>query len=406
MNGLHDPRLATLSVLIAVLTGFAALNLVQRVTLSRALAARSWLTFGSLLMGAGLWSMHYVGLLAFQLPIAVVYHVPTMLFSLGIAVLVSFFVLWVASAPHTGLVRLAVAGLCMALGLACMYYVNVFSMQIVPAVFFETRPLAVSLVIAVLASWLTLGLGALLRDGVSGPILLARAAAGIVVGLALWWHQYEGVLAARFADDSYSLGATFGQDVDGNGLLSLLAAASALAVLAVMLLTIFDHARHAFADANHPDPASAVMRDTTTGVANQLALERRFLAARDAHPRSLIALLRIDTDRARWAHAHPMHDTAVWQELARRLGTLVRPHDTVARLEDGHFVLLLANLADAGPANRVAARVREEFSRVVEVPDAHVEVTSRIGSSLFPQDGGDLDTLLRLARANQSEAAT
>ena len=78
----YDYRLVALSVVIAVLASYAALDLGGRVTAARGHARLVWLTFGAIAMGIGIWSMHYIGMLAFRLPVPVEYDWPTVLLSL------------------------------------------------------------------------------------------------------------------------------------------------------------------------------------------------------------------------------------------------------------------------------------------------------------------------------------
>jgi diguanylate cyclase (GGDEF)-like protein len=393
-----------------VLTAFAALNLVQRVAMSPRGTARAWLVGGAVITGAGLWSMHFVGMLAFQLPIPVVYHVPTMLFSLGIAVLVSFFALWIAGGPRMGALRLALAGLCMSIGFACMHYSGLFAMQIVPAVFYDQKLFAYSIAAAVAASWLLLGLASALREGLNIGMLLARAGAGIVIGAALCAMHYIGMAAARFEPDSYSLGAVPGEFAgSSNDLLILISTVSVLAVLAALLLTIIDHAH--LAPAMHPRAGGAgpvAARDPVTGLARRAHLEQTYDDLLEAvpGPGRMIALLAVGLEGQQViSDAHGEEAGAqLLRELAARLSTLVRPGDTVVRLDEGDFVLLLANLTDSEQAARVAARVGEEIGRAVQLVQAEVRVSARIGIALYPRDGGDCDTLLRIARAAQSAA--
>jgi diguanylate cyclase (GGDEF)-like protein len=408
MTAIYQPGLVALSIVIAVLTAFAALNLVQRVAVSPRGTARAWLVGGAVVTGAGLWSMHFVGMLAFELPITVVYHVPTMLFSLGIAVLVAFFGLWIAGGPRMGALRLAVAGLCMSIGFACMHYSGLFAMQIVPAIFYDPTLFAYSIAAAVAASWLLLGLAAALREGLNLRMLLARAAAGIVIGAALAGMHYIGMAAARFEPDSYCLGAVAGQLADsGNDLLILIATVSVLALVAALLLTIIDHAHLAPAMHSRSGGAGPVgARDPVTGLARRAHLEHAFddLLEAVSGPGRMIALLAVGLEGQQViSELHGEEAGAeLLRELAARLGTLVRPGDTVVRLEEGDFVLLLANLTDSEQATRVATRVREEIGREVQLAQGEVRVAARIGIALYPGDGRDCDTLLRIARAAQS----
>src|SRR5947209_7250764 len=102
MAGFYDYRVVALSVLIGILGGYASLELAGRVAAYRGRAQLAWLAGGSSAMGIGIWSMHYVGMLAFSLPIEVKYHWPTALLSLLAAVCASVLALFVVSRPHTG----------------------------------------------------------------------------------------------------------------------------------------------------------------------------------------------------------------------------------------------------------------------------------------------------------------
>src|SRR4029077_18291798 len=100
--GSYNYALVTLSVLIAVFASYAALNLASRVTAASGWTRAVWLLGGAAAMGTGIWSMHYIGMLAFVLPIPVAYHWPTVLLSLFAAILASVIALYVVSRKHMG----------------------------------------------------------------------------------------------------------------------------------------------------------------------------------------------------------------------------------------------------------------------------------------------------------------
>src|SRR2546429_5745315 len=87
--GSYNYGLVALSVLIAMFASYAALDLAGRVTAARGWTRAVWLLGGAGAMGTGIWSMHYIGMLAFILPIPVAYHWPTVLLSLFAAIVAS-----------------------------------------------------------------------------------------------------------------------------------------------------------------------------------------------------------------------------------------------------------------------------------------------------------------------------
>src|SRR6266481_7027349 len=101
--GSYDYRLVTLSVLIAIFAAYAALDLAGRTTAARGRVRLAWLIGGAAAMGSGIWSMHYIGMLAFALPVPVAYDWPLVLLSLLAAVLGSASALFVVSRQKMGL---------------------------------------------------------------------------------------------------------------------------------------------------------------------------------------------------------------------------------------------------------------------------------------------------------------
>src|SRR5947209_4475836 len=84
---------------------YAALDLAGRVTAASGWTRAFWLLGGAGAMGTGIWAMHYIGMLAFILPIPVAYHWPTVLLSLLAAILASIVALGVVSRPEMGCFR-------------------------------------------------------------------------------------------------------------------------------------------------------------------------------------------------------------------------------------------------------------------------------------------------------------
>src|SRR5829696_5682411 len=109
MTGSYNPLLAALSFAIAALASYAALDLAGRVTQGSGNARRAWLIGGAIVMGVGIWSMHFVGMLAFHLPVPIGYSLPLMLYSVAVAIGASLLALLVVSRPMLGQVTLLIA---------------------------------------------------------------------------------------------------------------------------------------------------------------------------------------------------------------------------------------------------------------------------------------------------------
>src|ERR1700722_9513686 len=122
MPSVYHHWLVGLSVAVAVLVSYTALRLAARVAASERSAARIWLGIGAVVMGVGIWSMHFVGMLALSLPIQLVYDIPTTLLSLLVAVVTSGFALVATAVRRLTMLRLGAAAVVMGAGIATMHY--------------------------------------------------------------------------------------------------------------------------------------------------------------------------------------------------------------------------------------------------------------------------------------------
>src|ERR1700742_1464641 len=109
LAGSYDYRLVGVSVLIAILAAYAALDLAGRVTATKGFARAVWLICGAFALGFGIWSMHYVGMEAYQLPIVVLYDLPTVFVSMIAAIVASGIALFVVSRKEMTIPTAAVA---------------------------------------------------------------------------------------------------------------------------------------------------------------------------------------------------------------------------------------------------------------------------------------------------------
>jgi NO-binding membrane sensor protein with MHYT domain len=153
-----------LSVVIAICASYAALNLAGRVTAARNSAKIAWLMGGAVAMGTGIWSMHYTGMLAYHLSIPVYYHIPTVIWSLLAAIVASFIALFVVSRPRINFFHVAAGSLLMAAGISSMHYLGMASMRLTAMHHWDMTFVVLSVVIALVVALAALGLTFLFRE--------------------------------------------------------------------------------------------------------------------------------------------------------------------------------------------------------------------------------------------------
>src|ERR1700730_1685293 len=180
---------------------FAALELSGRTTAASGRARLAWLACGATAMGLGIWSMHYIGMLAFSLPVLVLYDWPTVLLSLLAAVFASAVSLFVVSRKEWGWPRALIGGAIMGSGIATMHYTGMAAMRLPAMCFYDPLLLTLSVVLAIVISLAAIWLTFHFREE-------ARASAGwktacaIVMGAAIPVMHYTGMAAARFTPSS------------------------------------------------------------------------------------------------------------------------------------------------------------------------------------------------------------
>ena len=232
--GSYDYRLVTLSVIIATFASYAALDLAGRLTVARGAARVGWLAGGASAMGLGIWSMHYIGMLAFRLTIPVRYDWPIVVLSLLAAISASAAALHCAGGQEMSLRRAAFGSLVMGGGIGAMHYLGMHAMRIGAMCHFNPFVVVLSVVLAVLISFVVLRLVFFARDH-DETRGLQRAASAIVMGAALSIVHYTGMAAARFTVSDVAADFSHAVDVSTIGMIGI--ATVTILVLGIATLT-------------------------------------------------------------------------------------------------------------------------------------------------------------------------
>ena len=279
MVGTYDYLLVLLSVVVAIAASFVALDLSARVSASSQRRTKAyWLAGGALSMGTGIWSMHFIGMLAFRLPITVSYDVPITLASLLIAITASWFALWIAGRETLSRRRLAVAGLLMGFAIVSMHYVGMGAMRMQPPIDYRLALVALSIAIAIAASLIALWCAFKQRAQTIVSAFWNRAGSAVVMGLAIVGMHYTGMAAAKF--DPNSVCTVRSSILHPYGLAAALGASTLLFLLATLLVSAYDEYRAAFLQTRVDQASGEVAR-----------LSARLVAIHDEERRNLAAEL-------------------------------------------------------------------------------------------------------------------
>ena len=233
MEATYNGWLVGLSIVVAMVVAYTALKLATRVAESGPAGGRMWLLGGAAAMGMGIWSMHFIGMLAYSVEIPLRYSIFRTVLSLVIAMITSGVALAIASRPQLSLARLTTGSVVMGAGICAMHYSGMSAIQIVPIITYQPWLVLASIAIAVGASFAALWLAFKLRSGQSTYIALARGGAAVIMGLAISGMHYTAMAASKLAVGSICYG---GAALDNDWLAGTIGLV-ALGVLGLTLIT-------------------------------------------------------------------------------------------------------------------------------------------------------------------------
>ena len=404
--GSYNVWLVMASLLIAMLASYTALDMAGRVAETQGRAAGWWLFGGSVAMGIGIWSMHFLGMLAFRLPVPMGYDPLITLLSLLIAIASSAFALWMVCRRKLSWQRLSLGAVLMGAGVCAMHYTGMAAMRMEPGIRYIPSLFLLSVVIAVTASGAALWIAFHLRKR-SSKIKRLRAGAAVVMGFAIAGMHYTGMAAAQFPKNSVCAMAGAGLSTSWMAPLIVVFALAVLSIaLIISMLDFRMEARTAILssslDRANEELRFLALHDNLTKLPNRTLLEDRLdqeiaNAKRNQKPFSVLFLDLDGFKHINDAYGHQVGDLLLI-EVAQRIRSAVRARDTVARLGGDEFVLL-ADTGEPADVASLASMLIMAIQRPYVLAGHDCQVTVSIGIAIFNGDEMQRHDLLKNADA-------
>ena len=262
VNGVHDTTLVILSILLAVVASYTALDLAGRVRVTGGGARYAWLATAAFSMGGGIWSMHFIAMLAFSMPgMDVGYESGLTLASLAVAIAATgagFLIM--SSSEGRGGRLLILAGLVTGLGIAAMHYMGMAAMRMPADLAYDRLWVVISIFIAVGAATAALWLSS------RKSRLPERLGAALVMGVAIAGMHYAAMRGSVFR-------MVPGLDM-GPATAGLAQAKLAIGVAGSMFLILFLALIAAMFDRRYADTQTGLQDDLRTAYDRQSILLR------------------------------------------------------------------------------------------------------------------------------------
>ncbi|WP_236024130.1 bifunctional diguanylate cyclase/phosphodiesterase [Comamonas suwonensis] len=406
------------SIVIAVMASYVTLGLARRVHLASGGIGRIWWLIGSMVMGTGIWATHFIGMQAFQLPILLGYRGALTLISWVAAVAASALAFGVTTKTEYRWPHFVTASLAMGGGICAMHYLGMLAIDMSIPIVWNWSFVAISVVIAVLASATALSLFRIMFSLSGKKLRLFQVLAALVMGFAICGMHYTGMSAASFASGAICLSA---EALNGPELTTIIVLTTAMLLIAAMFSTVLDARLQSTAfklneslkESNsklqlaNNELRQRAFADPLTNLPNRLLFEDRLIHAllrlertNRSSVKDRLGILFVDLDGFK-----PINDSfghAAGDEIligaAQRLLAQARSSDTVARVGGDEFLVLLEDAQDAAACMAVANRILKSLSQPFQLGNKELQITCSIGIVVFP-DHGDRDHLIANADA-------
>lgn len=397
LNISWDPVLIAISYLVAFIASFVALDSAGKIPLSSRKAAMFWRIAGGVTLGIGIWSMHFIGMLSMQMPMMMSYDLWLTLASLGAAVVASSVAINIAvTGKKLSPFRLFFATVILSAGVVSMHYIGMAALMLDGSIVWDRRIVGLSVLIAVVASGVALWLAFRLRDIHKG-VFVSRILAAFIMGAAICAMHYTGMSAAHFHEMSHTLpggiselGLSIWVSVTTLTLLGVM-----LIISLVDSHWRTNRLTENLRQLNRQLELQARF-DALTGLANRHQMDIRMQdclrSALLSNKQFAVIFLNVDHfKRVNDTWGHNVGDELLIT-LAQRITARLTREMTLARLGGDAFILLVPE-CDDDKLNALLATLLGDMRRPLSICGHTLSTTVSAGVSLYPQDGETLHEL-------------
>ena len=410
----HNPVLVLLAYLVACAASFATLDMAERVShVEQPASQRLWRWIGACCLAGGIWAMHFIAMLAFEVPLEIQYDLPLTLVSLFIALIAAWLAMNTLSHVQLPLWRYGLASVWIGLGICSMHYVGMAAMRSSASLYYEPLLMGLSLLVAIGCSLAALLLSRHLRDGSGMFHQLLKYASSLVLGGAIVLMHFIGIWSMTLVLPAGSLPTS----VASNGHMQLGLTLSVIILLIIAsgisaaladkklqhkerdlrrvnaLLSQLDQARVSLQQVAHYDALTNLINRRGF---NQLFAEK--LMEKNTFG-GMLAVMFLDIDHFKRINDSLGHDAGdeLLKVIAGHIKSSTRSHeDVVARLGGDEFCILI-NLYERDEARHMAQRIMQKMKEPIELGGRRMVMTTSIGISVFPDDGKTCEELLKNA---------
>lgn len=382
IEGTYHSYIVILSIVIAVLAAYLTLSLVAKIFESHGKLKYFWLISASLIMGCGIWSMHFIGMLAFHLPITMSYKIDLTLLSMFMSMVSSFLALYITTWKRKDKIARFFSSFFIGSGILGMHYIGMAAMVMPVDIIYNWNIVTLSAVIAYLASYLALVLFGYYGSESANTIF--KWGAAIVLGGAISGMHYTGMAAASFK--------VIGQiEERPHSIDFILLFGVVLAIFSVLLITwsVMFMERYAF--------EKMAYHDALTGLPNRREINRFFSRELQNEEIGVIGIDLDDFKNINDTLGHAVGDQLL-QEFSARLKEFVQHDRQFFRIGGDEFLCITRQLTTT-EIEQLANDILKVSEQSFDIQGYEVIITMSIGISTGHTENRSMTTLLKNADA-------
>ncbi|WP_244908094.1 bifunctional diguanylate cyclase/phosphodiesterase [Paenibacillus campinasensis] len=380
VNGSYNLYIVALSAIIAIVASYFALNITSKISYAKGKSRLFWLLAGALVMGSGIWSMHFVGMLAFHLHIPVAYDIWLTLLSMVASVVSSFIAFYITIPKNINWYKIAIGGLVMGSGIVAMHYVGMEAMVMHADITYHTGLWVLSALIAFAASYAALFLFLRFRNQPSASWL--KWVSAVVMAIAICGMHYTGMKAASFHHHA-------GMMVESTDSVDMFLLYGVSVTIFIILLVswgamFFD--RHVL--------EKMAYQDSITQLPNRNEMNRYF----ERNVGKQVAVLFLDLDQFKAINDTLGHDVGdlLVQQAGFRLRQFADEKRQAYRIGGDEF-LIIAEQCTQEQAECLAKQILHTIKQVYRIDGNELYITASIGISIGTLQQSNRTVLLKTA---------
>ncbi|MDR9401940.1 MAG: MHYT domain-containing protein [Halothece sp. Uz-M2-17] len=198
----YNPYLVLLSIFLAIFASYVTLKIAKDILGATNADHKFLILQGAITMGIGIWSMHFIGMLALSLPVEIGYAPLWTLVSIFPAIGASAIALYLITLPQVNQLILFSSAVVMGSGIAIMHYLGMAAMQVQATIRYQPFLLILSVAIAIIVSAIAIKIFSWIREKVLKPKMTIYMVTATVMGFGISAMHYTGMAATLFKASS------------------------------------------------------------------------------------------------------------------------------------------------------------------------------------------------------------